>query len=76
MSEAAQATGQIFGYHLQQAVVKINEARRQLGLPPVERGDLTVPEFLKELGVSQPGASNASAADEKPEEGPESEEAP
>lgn len=41
--------GQVFGYHLQQAVVKINEARAQLGLPPVDRGDMTVPEFLSML---------------------------
>jgi hypothetical protein len=42
----------IFGYHLQLGVAKINEARENLNLPPVEYGDQTVPEYLASIGTS------------------------
>jgi lambda family phage portal protein len=40
---------QIFGYHIQMAIVKINESRAALGLPPVEYGDQTFPEYAAAL---------------------------
>jgi hypothetical protein len=44
----------IFGYHLQYGIAKINEARRNLNLPPVPYGEQTVPEFLASLDTIAP----------------------
>lgn len=62
---------QIFAYHLNLAIVKVNEARERLGLPPVDYGDKTVPELLAELGVTAAGSNTTEASGEnggEPEE--------
>jgi lambda family phage portal protein len=47
---------QVFAYHLDRGVVRVNEARAQLGLSPVPGGDVTIPEWLASLGVGLPTA--------------------
>lgn len=48
--------GTIFGYHIDAGIVKINEVRAQLNLPPIKDGEFTVPQLeamLKESGAPE-----------------------
>jgi len=60
----------IFGYHLQLGVAKINEARKNLNLPPVDYGDQTAPEFLASLQQSEPAETPAPDPESTDEEVP------
>lgn len=45
---------QIFGYHIDEGVVTLNDVRENLGLPYLDKfGDMTAPEFKAKLGVEE-----------------------
>lgn len=46
----------IFGYHLQNGVVEINEARKNLNLDAKSYGNQTVPEFLARVRAAAPSS--------------------
>lgn len=51
--------GEVFAYHIEGGVLKINEIRALLGFPPVEFGEMTVPE--KRTADAEAAALRASA---------------
>jgi len=57
----------IFGYHLQYGVATINEARKNLNLPPRADGDQTVPAYLSNLEPAEQ-ADDQQSSDEPAEE--------
>lgn len=54
----------IFGYHLQNGVVEINEARANLGLEAKAYGNQTVPEYLATVNRGGGGAAEGDKTDD------------